>query len=210
MSAPSFLTSPVTHPIALHILCLRQFGVEYLSWEPETIWEELKRIFKRKPSTLNKAKINACRAVHTSSTPFEDWYTFEKVVLPFGFVAPQFGILQKPSVAVATHGIRVMQQLRSRHYSPDVEKYVAGLLLAEGFTNPPKQLSFIGPRIKKVVSSEMYSKMEALLSGTDRSLPKDAVFAAQVLKHRDLQNYLLEYKRLQDEHLVLANKLLAA
>jgi len=102
-----------------------------------------------------------------------------------------------------------MQQLRAHPYSSDVEKYLGGILLAEGFTNPPKQLRFLGRRIRKVVSRDLYDKMEKILNGTDRSLPKDAVLAAQVLRHRDLQNYLLEYKRLQDEHLALANKIAA-
>jgi len=209
MNASDFLTSPTTHPTALHVLCLRSFGTEYIDWEPATVWQELHRVFGKTPSSLNKSKINACKATHTGEAPFNDWYVFEKVVLPFGFVIPQFGVLQKPSVAVATHGVGVMGQLRSRPFSTDIEKYLAGLLLAEGFVVPPKQLEFLGRRIADAVSPDMFSRVKNILSGADRSLPKDAILAAQVLKHRDLQNYLLAYKRLQDEHLVLAHKLAA-
>lgn len=209
MNAASFLTSPTTHPTALHVLCLRRFGAKYLGWEPETVWQELRRVYDKAPSSLNKSKINACKVTHTSDAPFDDWYVFEKVVLPFGFVLPQFGVLQKPSVAVATHGVGVMLQLRSKDFSGDVEKYISGILLTEGFVTPPKQLEFLGRRVKDVVSTDLYTRVENILSGADRSLPKDAILAAQVLKHRDLQNYLLAYKRLQDEHLVLAHQLAA-
>jgi hypothetical protein len=210
MNASNFLTAPDTHPLALHVLCLRRFGTEYLAWEPITIWEELTRNYGKAPSGLNKAKINACRTVHATTAPYEDWFIFEKVVLAFGYVMPQFNLLQKPSAAVTAHGVGVMQQLRARHYSADIEKFISGLLLAEGFTNPPRQLKFLGRRIKEVVSSELFTKVERLLSGNDHSLPKDAVLAAQVLRHRDLQNQLREYKRLQDEHLAIANQIVAA
>lgn len=209
MNASLFLTSPMTHPLALHLLCIWKFTSEYLAWEPETIWEELHRLFGAAPSLLNKSKINACRVVHTSLSPFEDWMVFEKVVLPFGFVQPQFSVVQKPSAAVVANGVGLMQTLRAHPYSLDIEKFIAAVLLDAGFTNAPRQLSFMADRIRPVVPGVIYEKMEKILAEQPKELPEDHVLAAQLLRHRDLQEQLMTYKELQDEHVAIAHDLAA-
>jgi len=207
MSASIFLTNPTTHPVGLHVLCIKSLGSAYVGWEPETIWEELKRLYGKEPSALNKAKINACRAVHTADQVFEDWHLFEKVVMAFGFIMPQFGVLQKPSPTVLAHGVWVMSTLRGKILGPDIEKFSAGVLIDAGFAYPPKELKFTASRMKQLVPRSLYNGVRALLSGADKALPQNAELAAQILRHRDLRRYVNEYKRLHDEHIAEATRL---
>lgn len=209
MSAVEFLTKPETHALGLHILLLRALGVEYLEWDSSTIWDECKRLFGEKPSILNRGKIQACRTLHTTDASYTDWLVFEKTILALNNLPVQFHMMQKASVAALAHGVWAMLTLRVLEFSSDVEKYVAAVLLDEGFAYPPKELLFVAGRLGPHVPQHMFQALSRLETVSQVSLPIDKDLSFQVMKLRSIRDYVTAYRRIGDEHIKLAEALAA-
>ena len=44
-------TNPATHALVLGLLLLKEFGPEYLAWEPETVWAEVEKVARQLQGT---------------------------------------------------------------------------------------------------------------------------------------------------------------
>jgi len=207
MNRVEFLTQPMTHPIGLHIFCLQLFGPKYIGWEAETIWQELKRTCGDEPSTLNKGKLQACRTIHVSDEPYEDWFIFEKIIQGLNFASPMFDTMQKPSVSALAQGVWAMMEVRTQPVGSDVEKYIAAVILDDGMVYPPKPLEFVAHRMRPLVPTELFEPLSRIGSSGAKSLPSDPTLAYQVLKRRGVDDYVSFCKRLRDEHVATAKKL---
>ena len=209
MNPVEFLTKPDTYSVGLHILLLRTLGIEYLEWESETVWQECKRIFGQRPSLLNRGKIQACRTLHIAETPYSDWFIFEKTVLGLVGLPVQFHMMQKPSVNLVAVGVQTMQSLRLLPFSSDVEKYIAGILLDEGFVFPPAELLFVKGRLGPHVPQQQFQALSRLGTVSQISLPSDPDLSFQVMKLRSVRDYVAAFKQVGDEHTKLAEALAA-
>lgn len=65
------LEDDLTSATTLNIICIRNFGIEYLEWEPEVVESELKKITKNIPK-INLDKIQAMCTILTT----EQYYTY--------------------------------------------------------------------------------------------------------------------------------------
>lgn len=209
MSPVEFLTKPETHALGLHILLLRAMGIEYLGWESSTVWSECKRLFGAKPSLLNRGKIQACRTIHITDTVFTDWFVFEKTIMALNGLPVQFHLMQKASTGLLAHGVWALLKLRVETFSSDVEKYVTGVLLDEGFVYPPKELLFVSGRLGPHVPQHLFQALSRLETVSQISLPSDKDLSFQVMKLRSVRDYVDTRRRISDEHTKLAKALAA-
>ena len=207
MNPVEFLTSALSHAAGLHVLCLRLFGTGYLAWEAETIWAELQRRCGATPSNLNKDKINACRTLHISEQPYEDWNLFEKIIVALNNTPVMFDTMQKPPPAAIAHGVTVISTLRAQPFSYDVELYITGVLLDAGLVYPPEPLLFVSDKLEKHVPRELFLAMQRLNSVSKMSLPRDEALAYQVLRLRSIEDYLRKMQVMYTDGLATAKRL---
>jgi len=142
-SASSAFQHRDTHPLVLSVLLLSKYGPEWLTWEPETLWQEIESDFRVTPSVYARNKINAMKTMHVVDTPWTEWEVFNQVVMAMTDVIPDFRVLQKPSPAQVIAGVDVMNKIRiDASYSEEVARYIAACFLTEGVVYLPKPVEF--------------------------------------------------------------------
>ena len=126
-------TNRATHPLVLNLILIKEFGPEYLGWEPETLWLEIDRSWGTTVSDINKNKIQAIRTCHTTDQPYERWEVFEAVCSGLLGLPPRFDLIQKSAPHKAAYAIEVMSQIKDKKkFSDEVFKYVAANMLDAG------------------------------------------------------------------------------
>lgn len=131
------------HPIVLNFAMMRQFGVDWLLWEPETCWTEIQKEFKSQISELSRAKIQTIRTLALTSSAWEHWQVFEKVIQGLNNNIPNFEVMQAPTLEQLYVGIDIMEQLRTVEFSSEVRLYAAASILNEDVTFVPAPLDFL-------------------------------------------------------------------
>jgi len=126
-------TDKNTHPLVLSLLMTKECGQEYLGWEPETCWSEIKSIWGVTPSEATRNKIQAIRTCRVSDQPYERWEAFDNVAVALFGMPPRFDSIQRPSPQRAAGAISIMRHAREgKDLSPEVYKYVAATMLDHG------------------------------------------------------------------------------
>jgi len=145
-------------------MLLREFGSEYLGWEPETCWLEIGRSWGTTISEVNRNKIQAIRTCHVSDSPYNRWEIFEKVVLGFVGLTPKFDIVQRPTPHRAALALDIMSQLREdAEISSEVYKYVAAVMLDYGLSYGPGSLEPSNPYLVEFINSSQQDKVKRAL-----------------------------------------------
>jgi len=126
-------TNKDIHPLVLNLILVKEFGPEYLSWEPETCWVEISKTWNSTVSEVNRNKIQAVRTCHTTDQPYERWEVFDSVSLGLLGVPPKFDLIQKPTPHRAAFALEVLSQIKeSRKVSDEVYRYVSACMLDYG------------------------------------------------------------------------------
>jgi len=100
VTAKNIWHHPDAHPIALDMFMLRQYGPEWLRWEPETLQHVVPEDFKTSAlSDMNLAKLQACKTLYLVDSFWERWEVFVVCLMPFNGVFPDFQVMQVPTVA---------------------------------------------------------------------------------------------------------------
>lgn len=157
-------TNRETHPLILNLLLLKEFGLEYLGWEPETCWVEIERSWGTTISEINRNKIQAIRTCHVSDSPYEKWEIFEKVAMGFVGLTPKFDLIQKATPHRAALALDVMSQVREKQpVSDEVYKYVAAVMMDSGLTYGPGPMEPSNKYLTKFIDSEKQAEVKNAL-----------------------------------------------
>jgi hypothetical protein len=141
LSVKRAFTNKNSHPLVLDLLLLKEFGKDYLGWEPETCWVEIGRTWSTTISDINKNKIQAVRTCHVTDQAYERWEVFEKVAMAFLGLPPRFDLIQKCTPHRASVALEVMAHLReTKKVSKEVHKYIAACMLDYGMVYGPGPL----------------------------------------------------------------------
>jgi hypothetical protein len=139
----NFLTHHDTHPVVLDFALLRAFQLQWLGWEPETLWPEIQRHFESQISELTRAKIQTLRSIHLSNGPWEHWQVFEKIIQGLNNNIPNFEMMQAPGLEQLYAGIDMLDHLRQVDFAQEVKLYMAAAVLHEEVCYVPSPLDFI-------------------------------------------------------------------
>lgn len=131
------------HPIVLDFALIKAFDLEWLTWEPETIWASVLDLFKSFVSEHNRAKIQAIQTLHVVQAPWEQWQVFEKVIQALNNNVPRFDVMQVPSLEQLYAGVDIMDTLRKEEFSQEVKSYMAAAVLNEDVFYVPSPLDFV-------------------------------------------------------------------
>jgi len=184
-------TDKNSHPLLLDLLLIKEFGPQYLGWEPETLWIEITRKWRVTPSESNRSKIQAIRTVHLVDTPFERWEVFELVSSGLMGMAPRFDMVQRPTPHRAAATADIMLQTKEKQtFSKEVARYLAAVLLDHGMVYGPGALEpankyvakFVDPRLQETVK-------EAIAQGHSAREGAEDVENIQLMKSLSVKDF---------------------
>lgn len=127
-----------SHPLLMDMLLLEKYGLDWLTWEPETLWDAISEDFKTTVSTNNASMIQAAKTCHLVETPWVAWEIFVPVCQAFNNNIPNFRTFFKPTIPQTMFAVEVMNSIDDRKFSEELERFVAAVFLdASVFYLPP-------------------------------------------------------------------------
>lgn len=138
-----------THPVVLDLSLMRQFGLDWLTWDISTLWSEIRTEFKTEISELSRSKIQAVRTCHVSGMPWTKWQVFEKVMQGLNNNIPTFDLMQAPTLEQLYAGVDIMSTIRKLEYSDEVKLYMASAVHLEEVTFVPAPLDIIQEEVAR-------------------------------------------------------------
>ena len=162
-SKKSAFSGKQSHPLLLDLLLLKEFGHEYLGWEPETCWQEIEKTFGTNVSEVNKNKIQAVKTCHITDRPYDAWNIFEKVALSLSGTIPIFSMIQKPTPHVCAAALETMAHIKKLKPSKEIYRYISAVLLDDGIAYGPGSLEPCNPLIREKVGGPLQDKIGRLV-----------------------------------------------
>ena len=162
-----------SNPIECVAGMLEGYGRDWLEWEPETLWETIRKDYGTYPNDEAKNKLMAAKTIMANDYFWQEWEVFEKACSAFNDRIPTFSSMEELSVAEMAWGVQVASKLKDRTFGNEVQAYVASRAHEEGYVLLPEVLKFAqryldalmqgtaGPDIKdKLTSLPDISKFE--------------------------------------------------
>jgi hypothetical protein len=141
------------HPVAITLVLIEKFGVDWFEWEPETLKGEILLTFKATSiSEHNWQKIQAVRTLTNTVGFWKEWHIFEKLIQALNNNIPRFDIAQRCTLSQLMAGVDIANQIRNEEYGDEIHRYIAACALDEGITYLPIPLDFA----QRVLSQPMY------------------------------------------------------
>lgn len=138
----SIFSHPEAHPIALDMILLKHFDLDWLTWLPETLFSEIEQTFKTSIADINRTKILAAQTLHVTDVYWDQWEIFEKVIWSLNGVPPQIKVMQPPDLPILFAGVDMANSIREEKYGEEVARYCAAVFLNEHVQYAPAPLDF--------------------------------------------------------------------
>lgn len=188
-SAKTAFTFSNTHPLTLNLLMLSAFGPEYLGWEAETCWDEIRSTWGVTVSDIGKNKIQAVRTIYVSQEVGSEWEVFEKVAAGLVGVPPRIEVMQRPTAARAAVALDIITTVRPESDVKDeVYRYCSAVLRDHGMVYGPEVLEpankFL-PKDTRELAERVRLLVKADKMPDERTDPALAVQAMKTYSVRD-------------------------
>lgn len=157
-----------THPVVYDVALLKEYGVDWFVWEPQTLWCEILRDFKV-PSISDhaKSKIQAIKTLHITASYWTEWEVFSWITQALNNNIPDWHTMQKPSIGQLMNSVDVATMVRSgESFSDEVSGYVAGCILEEDVVFAPDDLRFAQQYIDQYAAEKKIEDYPALVMDT--------------------------------------------
>lgn len=147
-SVPKSLTSrsvfshPEAHPVALDLVLLKNFELEWLQWLPDTLFSEIEKTFTTSIAEVNRIKILAAQTLHVTDVYWDKWEIFEKVLWSLNGQVPRVDVIQPPDLSILMSGVDMADGIRQETYGEEVARYSAAVFLHENVFYAPEPLGF--------------------------------------------------------------------
>jgi hypothetical protein len=152
------------HPVAIMLVLMERFGVEWFAWEPDTLKQEILRSFKATSvSEHNWQKIQAIRTLTATIGFWVEWHIFEKIIQALNNNVPRFDISQRCTIPQLMAGVDIANQIRDYQYGDEIQRYVAACALDEGVSYVPPPIDFA----QLVLARPMYRCHDCGMVNTD-------------------------------------------
>ena len=127
--------------------------MEWISWSPETLWEEIRKEF----SALHdhaKSKIQAVRTALITDWVWNKWEIFCPIVQALNNNIPDFKVLRRPRPAQLFAAVDILQDLRDEPWGEEVGCFVASSLLDQSIALAPEPLDFAQEPISRYLADQ--------------------------------------------------------
>lgn len=119
------------HLLTLDLLCLKEFGPEFIAYEPEALLEEARRSFGE-VGPVTAERLMACQVLHANEKYWTDWEVFEKITAAITGEIAIFSYTQPPDPEDIAVSLLTASQVNSRPCSSEVNRYIAACCQFEG------------------------------------------------------------------------------
>lgn len=186
MPRVSLLQDRTANPLALDLFLAREFGEQYRSWEPATLWREIADLGP--VSAANRTKIQAIRTLYCSQAPMTNIAAFQFVAWGLVGVASDQTIIDPVSPETLCFAVMIFNTVNKEdtRFHPDVQKYMAACLLEAGFSAPPRMLSFLDDEFKMALGDDVVAG--ALLAANNP--PPGSRFEIQAEKNAACRDFI--------------------
>jgi hypothetical protein len=162
-------------PKTLANLITSKAGPDWIvTFAPETLWTYFSDIPELKDIPnyrLLKDKVLAIKTLLNSSAFWSDWHVFEKVILTFNDIVPNFSIIQEPDITDLYIGVYLADEIRTETFSSEIQTYVAVVANIYGATKLYYPLEFAQKELDKLTVK------------ADTEIDKDLLVLSTKLKH---------------------------
>lgn len=144
------------NPIRIKWALDNEYDQEWYQWEPETIWETLRKDGIDEVDPVSKHKILAIKAISNTDEFFRNWRAFEKACVAFSDREANFGHVQEVrlhDVAVTVHLVRNF--IKDKEFTDEVKSYIAACAIRDGFMMLPEELGFASLNFSKEIVQRM-------------------------------------------------------
>ncbi len=131
------------HPLVINLALIKAFELDWLDWEPETLYAEIHREFQSQISEHSRNKIQAVKTCNVVESPWDQWQVFEKVVQALNNNIPRWDMMQVPSIDQLYVAVDIMDGIRALEFNSEVKIYMAGCFLHDNVLFAPEPLDFI-------------------------------------------------------------------
>lgn len=138
----NLFSHPEAHPYVLDLALLKTFGTEWFGWEPETIFEEIKKTFNSSIADINRVKIMATMTLHVIDAAWDSWEVFEHTIQALNGSIPRAEFMNPCDVPMLMAGVDIMDEIRREEFGDEVGRYVAACFLNDEVSYAPPPLEF--------------------------------------------------------------------
>jgi len=169
-------------------------GKEWVLWEPETVWSEMKRAFGETPNEVLKSKVQALKTLLTTQAFWRDHLAFEKVVVSLNGRVPVFDQYQHPSPAMIACALKEAFRIRKAEFSDEVLRYIAAICFDDGLIVLPEPLDIAqesldemtSPIVGRQIREDLHRRWTEL-NGKPDGLYTETVTGVQLAKMRAIR-----------------------
>lgn len=142
LTSRSVFSHPEAHPVALDVVLLKHFQLDWLSWLPETLFPEIQNTFNTSIAEVNKIKILAIQTLHVIDAFWEEWEVFEKTIWALNGMIPRVDAVQPPDLPMLFAGIDSVNHIAQNKFGEEIARYTAAVFLHEGVIYAPPPFDF--------------------------------------------------------------------
>ncbi len=183
---------PDVHPILLLRDLTRTYGKEWLSWEPETIWSEIRSDDDVDVTRVNKDKIMAVRLAVKTDFPWKRLDLFENVALAFAGLVPRFDVMQPLEPYQIALAVDVLFRIHPGiEYDDDVKGYIAALVVHDGLSwVPPELFGDVDPMVKELRNDDEVADQVRKAWDAGEAPEEDSAAGSQIATLSAIRKYL--------------------
>ena len=111
VESPAEAFTKDAHPLVFSHLLMDTFEAEWVFWDPETTWLEVKETWKVDPSPQARDTINALRTCLVAETPWVYPRVFGLVCTAFNHGVADFSVQAQPSLGQILFTVRLLKQI---------------------------------------------------------------------------------------------------
>jgi hypothetical protein len=141
----NLFSHPEAHPFVLDMALIKAFKLDWFAWDPDALFQEIRRVFKTSVADINRVKIMAVVTLHVIDSFWDRWEIFEKVVLALNGIHTRPHHMQPPDLPSLMAGVDIANSIRKEDFDEEVARYTAACLLNEEVTYAPDPLDFCQP-----------------------------------------------------------------
>jgi hypothetical protein len=120
-------------PLGIYGLLNEHYGRDWWHWEPETVWQTLRKEHGLEPSEDLRNLVSALQLIVTTNQPFENWHIFEKVGHALNMNPVNFGVVQPLEIEEAALTLRLLRDMRPKQeFDSEICAYLAASARSAG------------------------------------------------------------------------------
>jgi hypothetical protein len=178
-----------TPPLVLWELLGKQWGMAWVRWEPETLWEEIGEAFQVRPHPAIQEKALVLQLLLEQNSFWQDWQVFEKSAVALAGRTAVFDDSQMLSTDEVAAAMLVAKALRpDEEYDETVLTYLAAICHFEGLVYLVPPLSVVQEYLDQLTARPpVVDELAQVFSKKGEDPPPTTPVGIQVTRLRAIQ-----------------------